>query len=180
MKSISNQNHGFSLIELVVAIAIMILLLGGGIAAFAKFNDKQKLLSASRELGQLLRIAQTKARAREIPDDGVCDPVDNPIMAYRVISDGAGAPGTLVRVYPICGLTQSDYGDPDSNSDPILSLDLPTNITLEEAMKVDFQALYGGAQIDGASTFHLSSGSNQVEFSISEGGAIGDVVESIP
>ena len=91
------------------------------------------------------------------------------------VSSGGGV-GASIYVYPICDVTQFEYGDPES--EPILSLDLPTNITLDEPMRVDFQALYGGVQITGASTFHLSSGSNQVEFSISEGGAISDVVES--
>ena len=176
MKKFINKSKGFSLVELIVAIAIMVLLLGGGIAAFAKFNDKQKLLSASRELQQLLRTAQTKARAREIPSGGSCDPVSNPIVAYRVLAvEGAG---TSVRVYPICDVTQYNFGDPES--DPILNLLLPATIVLEEPIQVDFMALYGGAQISGDSTFHLSSGSNRVVFSISEGGAISDVVESDP
>ena len=167
---------GFSLIELVVAIGIMIVLIGGGLAAFIRFNQKQQLLSSSRELQQLIRTAQNKAKSREVPEDwGDCDVEDNPIVAYRVFS--VGGDGARIMVLPICGTSLTGYSDPAVDSS-FLSMDLTTGVTLVEPMQLDFLALQGGVINTGASTFHLTFGDYEMMFSVSEGGAISDVVDS--
>ena len=177
-----SEQRGFSLIELVVAGGIMAILVGGGIAAFIRFNEKQQVLGAARELQQLMRSAQTKARAREIPVGVLtCDVADdaNRVVAYHVYApQGAGVTALVV---PICG-DSLNYSEPAAGDvtlgNSVLSFQLPSSVTLEDEIKLDFLALYGGIKNYNANeTYRLTFGSYGMQFSISEAGEIGDVSE---
>ena len=49
---------GFTLIELLVSVVIIGILVGAGIAAYRRFNDKQRVLAAGHAYESLLRMAQ--------------------------------------------------------------------------------------------------------------------------
>lgn len=57
--------NGFSLIELVVAITIVFLLSGIGIASYNSFNETQSLKQEALDLKNNLRLAQNKALSNE-------------------------------------------------------------------------------------------------------------------
>ncbi len=61
-------NHGFSLVELLIAASILGLLTTFGLARFHQFNRRQILSQAAQELRNNLRLAQEKALAGEKPN----------------------------------------------------------------------------------------------------------------
>lgn len=65
MKLKKTLSAGFTLIELIVTVSIIMIITGGGIAAFVNFNDKQQVQSTVKDLQTMMRAAQIKARAGE-------------------------------------------------------------------------------------------------------------------
>jgi len=61
------MRKGFTLIEVLVTVSMVILLSGGVIAAFSTFNENQTLKSTSSEMLSNLRFAQTKAITGDTP-----------------------------------------------------------------------------------------------------------------
>lgn len=61
------DSRGFSLIELMVVLVITGFLIGGGLAAYSKFNERQVILSSVSQLYTDLRFAQGKADSNEKP-----------------------------------------------------------------------------------------------------------------
>lgn len=54
---------GFTLIELIVAVSIMGLVMGGGIAGYRSFNERQQLITTGKEVLVALRKTQADAVA---------------------------------------------------------------------------------------------------------------------
>lgn len=76
---------GFTLLELLIVTSIVLVVTAGSIASFATFSDKQKALVAAKDVQQLLRSAQTKARVKETPLS--C----NALIGYKVVINGDNA-----------------------------------------------------------------------------------------
>lgn len=66
------MKKGFTLIELMVVISIISALTGGGVASFAKFNQRETVRNAAQEVKSTLRLAQSKAMAGE--KGTICQP----------------------------------------------------------------------------------------------------------
>ncbi len=64
--------RGFTLIELMVVIGIIILLSTGGMAAYNQFNNRQRVRNEGAALTDLLRHAQSLTLSGEKPQTGVC------------------------------------------------------------------------------------------------------------
>lgn len=87
---------GFTMIELLISITIMMLLLGVGVASFISFNERQQLSSAAKELQEFFRSAQTRARTGDVPQGcgslsgyNIQMAVDSPsVQMYAVCSTG--------------------------------------------------------------------------------------------
>ena len=62
-------SFGFTIIELLVATTIMILITGGGIAAYGKYQDRQQVTAAGKEFVSFLRSTQKMITAG---DKGNC------------------------------------------------------------------------------------------------------------
>lgn len=62
-----SRSLGFSLVELMVTVTIMLALTGGGIAGYLNLRSRQNLVNAGKEVEQLLRSAQKKARVGDKP-----------------------------------------------------------------------------------------------------------------
>lgn len=144
---------GFTLIELVVVTGILLLITGGGIASFIKFNGKQQVLNGGKELQSYLRMAQTLIRVGEKPAG--CDV----LTGYKVMSLDVGAVKE-VKVLAVC-----DSGDIEKSS-----FLLPESTTLSNDIDITFLGLHGG--VIGATTIEVIGANRTYSFEVTQGGEI--------
>jgi type II secretory pathway pseudopilin PulG len=174
-----NKQSGFALIELLVVVGIMIIIVGGSIAGFVTFRDRQQVVSSAKSLQQLLRTAQTKARVRETPTDPSCNAINNRLQGYRV-SVGSS---TLFTLQPLCG-PDSAIATPGSFV-PLSSVETLTltDATLTTSLSyIDFYTLHRGVKIKtnlGFATtqnLRLLGSTYAYCFDIDDSGTISDVI----
>ena len=152
--SVIKSKLGFSLIELVVVVGILLLLSGGGIVAFFDFNEKQQLINAGKELKEHLRTAQTLARIGETPEGCI------KLNGYNV-SSSDGAEGKEISLKAVCS-----SGDIERNN-----FVLPVTTTLSDDIDITFWGLYGG--VSGATTIEVVVDSGRTfTFAVTPGGEI--------
>lgn len=166
------KKNGFSLIELLVTIAILVLITGGAIAAFSNFNDRRVTEQAARDLRQMFISAQQKAAVKQTPQS--CIDADLPLRGYRVII--SGTPKTI-SLRAIC-LDNSvaapfDASLPAANLVPVESKTLPSTVNISPTTSVDFYTLQAG--ISATPTYTITGSSATYQFAISTGGTIGNV-----
>lgn len=80
-----DNRNGFTLIELVIVIAVTGLLSTVGIASFVSFNKTQELNAAANDVVTMLNLAKSRAQSQAKPSG--CSniaPVD-PLLGYRVV-----------------------------------------------------------------------------------------------
>ena len=73
--------EGFTLIEMIIAVVIMMLLLGLTLVGYASYNDKQKVKQAALTLKSDLRMARTNATSGKKPQS--CSVTDT-FKGYKV------------------------------------------------------------------------------------------------
>lgn len=151
---------GFTLIELIVAVTIMVLLTGGGIASYITFNDNQQLEGSARQIQSYLRAAQTKARVGDRPTG--CTRLE----AYKV---AVPASTNQLQLLTVCdGGVETQVQVTELTNVESVSTDQGSGLAVE------FRVLHGGSSFDGEVT--VSSPSNTREtFTISSGGEISDL-----
>lgn len=177
-KSLKNRgftfsNRGFTLIEMIVTVGIMLAVTGGGIAAFMTFDDKQSIQTSAQELQTILRSAQTKARVGEDAEYCRATYVGETLRGYRVqVLEGTN----IVFLDVVCSankFTEAIY----RNYPP----DLQRSYTLAEGVEIEMQGggevnmefltLLGG--VDGFGTIEVSgNGSDVYTFEVTQGGEI--------
>ncbi len=158
--SLLPKKKGFTLIEMLVTITITMLMLGGGIAAYINFNEKQTLITASKDLQAYLRSAQSKARSGDRPN--TCDSLD----AYQVYM-AAGNNEIILRAICDGGIVQDSFD----------SYFLPNGVTSQDEIDMRFKVLHGG--VEGAGDIVLVMDDKEYLFSVSSTGEInqGGLVE---
>lgn len=77
----SQMKKGFSLIELMVAVTIIMLATGGGVVYFNTFNGRQKVRAAKAEVINVLETSRNLARTARYPVDS-----DNSPIPLRCVS----------------------------------------------------------------------------------------------
>jgi len=98
------MNHkGFSLIELLVSIAILLLLLGMGIANYISFNDKQQLTQSAELVREAVESAQVSARSGKMRG---C----SSLVAYQIDFYNDNGTG-IIEIKPRC--LDGSNGSPD-------------------------------------------------------------------
>ncbi|MCB9813643.1 MAG: prepilin-type N-terminal cleavage/methylation domain-containing protein [Pseudomonadales bacterium] len=160
---------GFTLVEMIVTIAIMLVVTGGGIAAFINFNDKQNVQVAVKDLQTLLRSAQTKARVGE--DAQLCNTVyNNSLRGYRVFI-GEGTNTAILSTS--CA---SDKFDPADNRNYVERSRITFDSSVTAKMlgdgdvNIEFLSLLGGT--DGTGTVVISGLTDVYQFEVSQSGEI--------
>lgn len=183
-----HKQTGYTLIELLVVITLMVLLLGGGVATYFQFEERQSAEVAARRLHEAFITARAKARFRERVD---C-PTDS-VIGFRT---NLRNDGTLIRVdiLTICGSDRNNYDylpEPNAVQDESLATvvyTLPNGVALESPVPatlpyvVDFFTLYGGAKLNNVDTndtvdITVSRGSARYGFSVDRGADISPVVK---
>lgn len=119
----------YTLIEILVVSTILLLITGGGIAAFANFNQKQQVLSGAKELQSYLRMAQSLSRAGERPNG--C----NKLLGYRVVTSD------------VSDLKQVELQASCEGTTVITNnFTLPEGVTLDSDLDLTFLVLKGGVK----------------------------------
>lgn len=152
----TSTQSGFTMIELLITVGIMILIFGGGVAAYLNLDRRQSLINVCKEIESLSRSAQKKARVGDRPVG--CDK----LQAYRVSRTASGP--DRISLQAICDsgvVTLSDY-------------DVPTVFTITTITAMDFRVLHGGLQGGTGSVLVQSASPNyRCSFAIDNGGSIG-------
>jgi len=157
----NSLKRGFTLIEMLVVISIMLLMVGLGIANYIDFNDRQTVLTATDELKTHLRTAQTKALAGDL---GGCAQLEG----YQASS--VGSDPVVIKVTALCN---------DGGTGTITSYDLPAGVSVSP-FSIIFPVLADPICLDGncdepnptSMNITISSNGLTYEFSIGEGGEI--------
>lgn len=156
-----SSSVGFTLIELLIVVSIIILMVGGGIASFINFNEKQQVLNGGKELQEYLRMAQTLVRVGDTPDG--C----GKLSGYEVISADTGI-AKEIKLIAVC-----------SNGDiQRKSFFLPESTTLSSDIDITFHGLHGG--VTGATSIEVIGNSGRTyAFEVTQGGEItqGEVLQ---
>ena len=149
------HQHGFTLIELMVSVTIMLLLVGGGIASYVSFNDRQTLVTSAHRVETYLRSAQKKARVGDRP--ATCTVFDG--YAVRLTSGS-----DLIELIAQCGVANNITVQTDHLSGDVVPVSDQT---------IRFAGLHGGVQ--GAGTINLTDGDQTYSIIVTEGGEIEDM-----
>jgi type II secretory pathway pseudopilin PulG len=150
--------RGFTFIELLVVLTIVILTSTGGVVSYRTFNQRQQLIQSGKQLYQSLRIAQTKAQVGEKPD--VC--AANGVTAYGITGSSGGR--TIV--------TQAHCGSAQTTS----SLPLDDSVAFSSSFDVRFMTLYGGVNSSSPVVIRLvhAASAKQYQVTVTPGGGISD------
>lgn len=119
------HRSGFTLIELVVVIAIIGLLVGGSVAGYVQLNNRQVVQTSAQGLISVMRQAQQRALSGKKPTSGCTT-----LTGYRVA--GSGNSYTLDAVCSNATITIGSY-----KTSP--------NVIIGSAINVLFPVLTGGA-----------------------------------
>ncbi len=80
------DTRGFTLLELLVVVSILVMIFGVAIASFNSFNRRSRLQQAALNFKSALRFAQTRAISAEKPSGGCTT-----FVGMRVAFPGAGS-----------------------------------------------------------------------------------------
>ncbi|MBU0576472.1 prepilin-type N-terminal cleavage/methylation domain-containing protein [Patescibacteria group bacterium] len=150
----TSNSSGFTLVETMVVAVIILLIVGGGIASFVNFNDKQQVVNSVKEIQGHLRMAQTLSRVGETPSG--C----GKLYGYIVRSVDIG-PDKQIKLIADC-----ESGEIERNS-----FDLITGTTLGSNIEITFLTLHGG--VSGAGQVEVVNNSGRTyQFGVNAGGEI--------
>lgn len=160
IKNTFRKKNGFSLIELLVVISIMMLVVGGGIATYMNFNEKQTILEATNQLKSYLLQAQGNAR------NGVINSCTNPLLGYRVSASALVVPASIT-IQEIC-----DNGTLTGSVGSTNTQELSKGISVS-SFSVTYKVLHGGISESGNEINVTVSGNNlNYQFKINKGGEL--------
>lgn len=162
MRLLQRQQRGFTLLELLITAAISMIVVGGSIAAFVGFTERQEVLNAAQEIQQMFRTAQSKARVRDVPS-AAC----TTLQGYQVSLSTSGS-----TLWAICSSPTSTIN--------IKTYAFPAGVTVIGTGAVLFTTLENSVtDPDGnplaTMTYTASKGSNSFTFTVSPSGSISNV-----
>ena len=116
---------GFSLIELLVVSAVMAIIIGGSIAGYVQFNEYQALVTTGRDIENMIKLAQNRARLRLVEHCNNTDADPNTdFQGYRAVVGASGS----VSVHALCGaIAESDMS---TTGGPVALYSPPINAAL--------------------------------------------------
>lgn len=170
-------SSGFSFIELLIVMAVMGIFVIGGIAAYGRFNARQLVITAGKEMLVDLRQAQSKSLSNVKSVNG-CQ--NSPLTGYQI--DGTGSRYTVTEVYSTaCATGGASY--------VVKTVNLPAGVQFQSAFRLTFTGLSGGVTLVGAAPSttisfcnkNCQSGGLRYSITVTRQGLIQDVpVADIP
>lgn len=151
----SPQRNGFTLIEVLVAVSIMIALMSGAIASYRIFVPRQQILQSARNAQQAFLLAQKKARVGEKPSG--C----NTLQGYTVRGN---INSTLLNVYAVCA----------SGEYLVTNTSFVGTTRLEQNVNVMLKVLTGGTETGGDVTVIITNTAYRYSFIVHSGGGISE------
>lgn len=158
--------QGFTLIEIVVSVGIVLLLLAGVVANYNNYNDTQKLKQAALTVKNDFRFLQSKGLAGEKPTDpsGVQTPDQFcvQLVGYQV-------------TFLVSGYRYQAQCSPAQPNAQITTVSLPAGVTFTVyPSPFTFRVLTRGTSLSGISTIRLSGSSHTYILTVSSSGDISD------
>jgi prepilin-type N-terminal cleavage/methylation domain-containing protein len=144
---------GFTLIEILVVLALSSLLFGASLAGYVNFNKHQVVLAGGRQVVSDLRDAQNRAA------NGVLPTGCTTLTEYQLTAT-AGANSYTVNA--ICS---------GPTTIKIKSVSLPTGVTFQSATTLNFYPLNGGVG-GNVGTITILSGTIMYQFTVDASGGI--------
>jgi prepilin-type N-terminal cleavage/methylation domain-containing protein len=151
---------GFTLIELLIVIAIILLTVGGGIAGFISFNDRQTVLEEVKLLKTDFSTAKGKVNAGEIPVGCV-----GRLSSYSVRYNSALCTGNQVCLVAVC--------DNGASEVMVYTREVSSSIEINSLSESvwDFLVLGGGVESDDLGDISVALNNDLIyTFQISKGG----------
>lgn len=150
-----NNRLGFTLIEMLVTITIMLLLVGGGLASYLQFDQRQGVITAADQVEVLLRSAQKKARVGDKPSG--CDT----LQGYSVDLTSGNGDINLVANCLVGGAPQDIT---------VTTEQLRATVTAASTVSIQFNVLAGG--VTGAGTVDIQKNDLRYQLEVTQGGEI--------
>ncbi len=175
--------RGFTLIEMLVTVAIMMMLVGIGTANFIHYREKKEVKEAAEQLRELFVAAKVKASARQTPESEHCSPIPDagaqkyPIFAFHLSNVGT----KTIEIHPVCGTNQANAVEEAAFL--VDHYTLPQNVMLDGALSVYFYSLHGGVDLGNGNTTKLIKVANSryaYQFQIDQGGNISEIKATTP
>ncbi|MCC6711198.1 MAG: hypothetical protein IT416_02485 [Candidatus Pacebacteria bacterium] len=132
MKINSKQLLGFSLIELLVAVTVMMILLSGALAFFLDYLDKRAVNNSVDEIKTYFQRALSDAKSGSL---GGCDQLNG----YRVTSAQAA------NIVTVTLQADCTVGTPN----PAVTFDLAPNVSVTPNLNMIFKVLNAGVELPG-------------------------------
>jgi len=154
MKFTRHKSSAFSLIELLVSVTIILLMVGGALAGYTSYIEKQRLVAAAEKLESGLREAQNMAQTGYL---GGCDELAGIRLLTSTASTGVG-----YQIRVIC--EDSSYEDFDY-------VDIAEDIEINPNISVTFIP-YDNLVGDVSSVLSSNRNSYTATFNIDQGGGI--------
>ncbi|OGG10242.1 hypothetical protein A2154_04965 [Candidatus Gottesmanbacteria bacterium RBG_16_43_7] len=159
-------NSGFTLIEILVSIGIMMTLVGLGVAGYNEFNENQRVKQAALTLKNNIRLAQNRARSSIKPGDVRCNDPGTTYNGYHIWA----AAGSQYSLAAHC----TDAGGSDHDISVVI-IDLSTDVTTS-AFNILFPPVTSA--ITGAGDIVLTSGSGKsYQLTVSSSGDVSGPVK---
>lgn len=152
------NEKGFTLVELLVVVSVLMVILGFGVARYTAFNRRERVKQAAFTLKATLRFAQTKAISAEKPSSGC--------TTYL---------GMRVSFTATSYSTQHECS-PEGLTGPVTSVAIPTTITfLPVPASFIFLTRTNTVDIADTVTLTLTNGTETYQLSVTPSGSVNDL-----
>jgi len=152
------MNRGFTLLELIISVGIVLVLTGIGVANYRIYTDKETLRQTVATIKSDLRLAQTKAIAGQKPVNASC----TELFGYKVSFSTSS-----YTIVPDCteGISSADA----------LVITLPNGMTFAESLintSFLFYPLSGGTSLSDDLVLQVTLGAQALTITVTQGGLI--------
>ena len=186
------RSPGFTLIELMVVITIILLMTSFGLANQIGFRDRLLVEATTKDIAGLMSLASKYARSGNRGTGANCGLSGNgsgtvtqnqilnqtkPLLYWGVKENGNAS---SVALYICCGTSYGECESYPTTTDTIQTLTLPKGITVKTSFNLQFKSLWGGVMKDqveliAEENIIVSGFDNKYSFTVNSGGAISQV-----